>query len=270
MMTNLLATAAALSDRELLARLDGLAARERESTVELIAHLAALDARPSVYAAQGHGSLFGYCTQALRLSEDAACNRIEAARACRRFPSILELLASGRVSLTGVRLLGRHLTAENHQAVLAKACGRSRPEIEALVAELAPRPDVPSCVRRLPSLPPLSSPSVAPASPPVTGTAPALAAATMASPPRPIVQATAPQRYRVQFTIGAETHGKLRRVQTLLRREIPDGDPGAIFDRALSLLLERVERTRLATTARPRPAAPIRPGTDSGAPSSSR
>ena len=32
------------------------------------------------------------------------------------------------------------------------------------------------------------------------------------------------------------THDKLRRVQDLLRREIPDGDPGEIFDRALSLL----------------------------------
>jgi len=46
-----------------------------------------------------------------------------------------------------------------------------------------------------------------------------------------------PQRYRVQFTIGQETHDKLRRVQALLRREIPSGDPGEIFDRALTLLM---------------------------------
>jgi hypothetical protein len=58
-------------------------------------------------------SYLPYCTQALRLSEDAACNRIEAARACRRFPLILDLLASGSMSLTSIRLLGRHLTAEN-------------------------------------------------------------------------------------------------------------------------------------------------------------
>ena len=42
------------------------------------------------------------------------------------------------------------LTPENHQAVLARASGRSRREIEALVAELAPRPDVPTSVRKLP------------------------------------------------------------------------------------------------------------------------
>jgi 5-methylcytosine-specific restriction endonuclease McrA len=81
-------------------------------------------------------------------------------------------------------------------------------------------------------------------------------------PPRPIVQATAPARYRVQFTVGEETHEKLRRLQALLRREIPDADPGAIFDRALTLLLEKVEKSKLGALAGPRPVEFIRPGTD--------
>src|SRR6266496_1309800 len=99
MKTNILATAAGLSDQDLLTRLKLLAGREREACADLVAHLAALDGRPAVYAAQGYSSLFSYCTQALRLSEDAACTRIEAARACRRFPFILELLASGSLTL---------------------------------------------------------------------------------------------------------------------------------------------------------------------------
>src|SRR6185295_5283483 len=177
-----------------------------------------------LYAAHGYGSLFTYCTQALRLSEDAACNRIDAARACRRFPLILDLLVSGSLSLTSVRLLGRHLTVENHQSVLAKATDRSRREIEALVAELAPRPDLPSTVRKLPyrkatpsllggpgpapgsgpELAPGSGPELAPApaSRPALGPGPAMITvpsaariAVAASPsapsatPRPIVQA---------------------------------------------------------------------------------
>jgi hypothetical protein len=150
MKTNILVTAAALSDQDLLARLEVLAGKEREAPAELVAHLAALDGRPALYAARGYGSLFSYCTQALRLSEDAACSRIEAARACRRFPLILELLASGSLTLTSVHLLARHLTVENHESVLAKARNRRRHEIEALVAELAPRPDLPSAVRKLP------------------------------------------------------------------------------------------------------------------------
>jgi hypothetical protein len=291
MNTNILVTASALSDQDLLARLEGLAGIEREASAELVAHLAALDTRAVLYAAQGYGSLFTYCTQALRLSEDAACNRIKAARACRRFPLILDLLASGSLNLTSVRLLGPHLTAQNHESVLAKAMHKTRREIEALVAALAPRPDLPSTVRKVPCR--LATPSRlegrAPDHGPVfalgpepgpamtsmasaAGTAidPLLSVAIAIAPspsslpatPRPIVQASAPERYRVQFTIGQETHEKLRRLQALLRRQIPDGDPGAIFDRALSVLLEKVEKTKLAAAAKPGPGRPIRPAAD--------
>jgi hypothetical protein len=293
---NILVTASALSDQDLLARLERLAGREREASAELVAHLAALDSREVLYAAQGYGSLFSYCTQALRLSEDAACNRIEAARVCRRFPLILELLASGSLSLTSVRRLAPHLTAENHESVLARAMHKTRREIEALVAELAPRPDLPSTVRKVPCrshaaalLAPagpapgpwpelalgLSSgpaPGLLPGpamtsvpSPAGVALAPSHSAPSHSAPPvshRPIVQASAPERYRVQFTIGQETHEKLRRLQALLRREIPDGDPGTIFDRALTVLLEKVERTKLAAAVKPRPSRPIRPETD--------
>ena len=265
MNTNALTTAAALSDQDLLARLTALAGRERETSVELVAHLAELDARPSVYLARGYGSLHAYCTQALRLSEDAASNRIEAARACRRWPVILDLLASGEMTLTSVRLLGRHLTAENHQAVLEKARGRTLKQIDLLVATLAPQPDARSLVRRLPAAAPITSTVAAQAA---TGTPPdsapptAAACVPRADAPRPIVRSTAPERYRVQFTIGEATHEKLRRVQALLRREIPDGDPGAIFDRAVALLLAHVENKKLGVASRPRPRPPIRRATD--------
>jgi len=43
----------------------------------------------------------------------------------------------------------------------------------------------------------------------------------------------APERYKVQFTVGRQTHDKLRRAQDLLRHSIPDGDPAAIFERAV-------------------------------------
>jgi hypothetical protein len=277
MNTDTLTLASGLSDSDLLARIVALAGKEREASVELVAHLAVLDVRPSLFASQGCGSLFNYCTEMLRLSEDPACNRIEAARACRSFPAILDHLTSGALSLTSVRLLRRHLTPENHEAVLARACGRSRREIEALVAELAPRPDLPPSVRKLPTvraapaprpmpttpLPatPVEAAIVAPPEPPPTFTPPPFTPPPVVPSRRPIIETTSPERYRVQFTIGKESHEKLRRVQALLRREVPNGDPGAIFDRALTLLLEKVERTKLGAAKRPRP-LPIRPGTD--------
>ena len=269
MNTNMFVLASRLSDPDLLARLRTLAGKEREVAAELVAHLAVLDARLSLYAAQGHGSLFSYCTRVLHLSEDAACNRIDAARACRRFPVILDLLASGELSLASVRRLRPCLTLENHEAVLARARGRSRPEVLSLIAELAPRPDVPSTVRKLPAArstpsaasspaPTLIAPSDATAATPNPPTVPAAEVPSMiltplAPPRRPIVEPTSPDRYRVQFTIGKESHEKLQRLQALLRREIPNGDPGAIFDRAIALLLERVEKQKLGLTARPLP-----------------
>jgi hypothetical protein len=260
MNTNVLAHAAALADQDLLARLSALAGTEREASVELVAHLAALDARPSLYLGRGYGSLHAYCTQALRLSEDAACNRIEAARACRRFPVILDLLASGEMTLTSVRLLGRHLTPANHQAVLEKARRQTLKTIDLLVAALAPPPDAPSLVRKLPT----SAPGSAAAQ--VVSNVPseplAMSPPPHAAVPRPIVRPTAPERYRVQFTIGEATHEKLRRLQTLLRREIPDGDPSAIFDRAVTLLLAQVEVRKLGITSKPRSLPPIRRATD--------
>ena len=257
MSTNILALASALSDHDLLARIGVLAEREREATVELIAHLAALDARPSLYAARGPGSLFGYCTDVLHLSEDAACNRISAARACRLFPVILDRLASGAVSLTSVRMLRPHLTLENHESVLANASGKTLREVEAVIAALAPRPDVPTSVRKLPEAAsrsldlPDAAGSVRPPAPAAPPPPPAR---------RPVIETTSPERYRVQFTIGKESHDRLRRLQALLRREIPDGDAGQIVERALAVLLDKVEKSKFAATSRPR--RPIRPGTD--------
>ena len=47
----------------------------------------------------------------------------------------------------------------------------------------------------------------------------------------------------------APTHEKLRQAQELLRREIPDGNPDSIIDRALTLLLDDVARRKLAATS---------------------
>ena len=80
-------------------------------------------------------------------------------------------------------------------------------------------------------------------------------------PRRPAVVAPlAPERYKVQFTVTRETYDKLRRVQDLLRHTIPNGDPAAIFDRALTLLLKDVEKATLAAGTRPRIGAPPKEG----------
>jgi len=81
-----------------------------------------------------------------------------------------------------------------------------------------------------------------------------------------LVVALAPQselpaeRFRLQFMITRETRHKLRQVQNLMFHQIPDGDVGEIFDRALTLLLEHLERTKLGATSKPREAPPLSEG----------
>ena len=244
-----------LSNSEVIAEVLRLAAAERKATAQLVAALAELDAR-RLYLGEGCASLFTYCTTVLHLSEHAAYSRIEAARVGRRFPVIFHLLISGDVTLTNVGLLARVLTEENHREVLIRATHKSKRRVEELVAELCPRPDVPTSVRRLPHIA-------------GTETGARCASATwQSSPPtespktlietqaaaRSVIAPLAPERYKVQFTVNRETCERLRRVQDLMRHSVPDGDLAAVFDRALCVLLIELEKSKMASTSRPRTA----------------
>lgn len=237
-----------LPDDELLIEVCRLATDERHSTARLVASLAELDAR-RLYLGQGCSSLFTYCTQVLHLSEHAAYGRIEAARAARRFPVILDRLRDGSIHLTAVSLLAPHLTVANHAELLEAARHKTKREVEQLVARVRPLPDVASLVRKLPAPKPTQA-VPAPIQNAEYATPPAAAPAP--SPARPVIAPLAPERYKVQFTVSRETYEKLRRAQNLLRHAIPNGDPAALFDRALTLLVDELEKTRIAAASRPR------------------
>jgi hypothetical protein len=247
------------SDRDLLAEVSRLAASERQAIARLVASLAEVDAR-QLYLNEGYSSLFTYCTQVLHLSEHAAYNRIEAARAARRFPQILEQLADGSIHLTAVRLLAPALTPENHRTLLDAARHKSKREVEHLLAQLKPRPDVASSVRKVPA--PAASQLAGEAAPvlePPKDAELLMAPQELAPPPvvrRPVIVPLSPERYKIQFTMSKETHEKLRRVQDLIRHAIPNGDPSAVFDRALTALLRELERRKFAAAKRPRATEP--------------
>jgi len=265
-----LATAATLSDADLLATVKRLAANERHATAQLVAHLAEMDAR-RLYLAEGCSSLFTYCTHVLHLSEHAAYGRIESARAARKFPAILDAVASGALHLTAVNLIAPHLTVDNVDRVIAGATHKTKRELEELVATLHPQPPVPSSVRKLPQTQQRTAAHNASEDQPDRqadqreGVDQRIAAVELETsdgtdvqrPVQPVSHAAikplAPEQYLVKFTASRTMHEKLREAQALLRHQVPSGDVAQIFERALTLLLAELRKARHAATRRPRP-----------------
>src|SRR5690349_6605607 len=111
-------------------------------------------------------SLYTYCVydaaeslkrDELRFSEDAAARRSSAAKLARRFPAILPAVAAGELHLTGLLMLGPHLTDENQLTLLSLAKFRTKKEISKLIRRVAPLPMVPDRVEPLGLSPPSSS-----------------------------------------------------------------------------------------------------------------
>jgi 5-methylcytosine-specific restriction endonuclease McrA len=138
-----------IPDDELLRGLAELLGDSRRTEADLVAHVGEVDAR-RLYAREASPSMYAYCTERLHLSEAEAYLRIAAGRACREHPVLLAMLADGRLHLTAIAKLAPHLTAGNREALLEQATHRTKREIEELLAAVAPRPDAPALIRKLP------------------------------------------------------------------------------------------------------------------------
>jgi hypothetical protein len=257
-----------MSNAELLAAARDLVRRSQNLEARLLVHLAEIDER-KLYLDCGFPSMFAYCVSELHLSEDAAYNRIGGARAGRRFPAALDAIRDGRVHLWGMRLLAPHFTEANHRELIALAAGKTKREIEEVLASLAPRAPVASMIRSVPERTamtggaPLTAVQFAPASDPPSATAAmpdvplSSAPASVppsAAPPRigPTVVPLAAQTYKVQFTAGRSFRDKLCQAQDLMRHRVPDGNLETIFEAALELLIDQVKKERFALGCTPR------------------
>jgi hypothetical protein len=137
-----------LSDSELLANTRTLIGRSNQVLAALLAHLGEVEAR-GLHRTRACSSLYAYCIYELRLSEDAAVSRVAAARLTRRFPELLDAVAAGELHLTGLLMLGPHLTRENLRDALARAKHRTKKEVAKLVRILDPLPSVPARIEAL-------------------------------------------------------------------------------------------------------------------------
>ena len=257
------------TDQELIARLRRLVRADQTLAARLVIHLGEVDAR-GLYREHAYASMFAYCVEELQMSEAQAYLRIQAARLGRQFPLIVQLLAQGALHLTAIKLLGPHLTPENHAHLLERASGKGKREIELLVAALAPKPDVPSRMRKLPETHPvvparaareqaqsastLVEASQAPLAAPFADSRDATQAPLMLEAPRRRASSAplSPGRYKVEFTAGQAVHDKLEQLKNLLRHQVPDGDLALILEQAVDLLLDKTMKQRFAQIRAPK------------------
>jgi hypothetical protein len=237
---------------------------------ELLLYLSELDCR-KLYRNHACPSLFEYLTTRLGQSEDVAYRWMWGARLIRTFPLVYELLADGRLHLSALMLLKPHLTEENHRDWLMAASGRSKREIEKLVASRCPKADVPTRVRKLPEpaanqrddsgrrtfaedscapviRAPMATPSVTPTQPTAIAAQPLLQKPLSRSFDMPSratkVLSLSEHSYRVVFTASQRLKEKLERASELVSHTITPTDLPALIERALDLLIEREERRR--------------------------
>jgi hypothetical protein len=191
------------------------------------------------------------------MSEDEAYQRVAAARLVHRFPVALGMIERGEIHLTGLLMLRDHLTAEGGEQLLHAAAGKSKSktELQHLLAELFPRPDVPASIQSLTDS--MACPGLAGHG--ARGTV----MSSGARPPRSRIEPLAPARYRLEFTASAELKEKLERAANLMRQTNPSGELSVLVERALDLLLAKLEKQRLAKAIRPRDGA-LRPSTRRG------
>src|SRR6187455_1835992 len=210
----------ALNDHALLSQFGDLLRQDREGNANLLRHIDAIDRR-QLWAQSGYPSLFAFLVTRYHMSESTAGKRIGAARTARRFPILFAMVARGEIHLSGIHRLKTHLTAENHEQVLAEAKHKTIRQIEQLVARLAPQADVPSTLRALPR----RRATVPPTVPPTSALAPIVPAAPVATEPvatapvprtppsprrSPDPAPPAPGRYKLQVTLDENTRDKLK------------------------------------------------------------
>ena len=244
------------TDDRLLSTFDTRLSLDLDNTADLLGDLAEIDDR-KLYVPAAYGSMRDFCVRAKRMSEDVASKRIHAARTAREFPAIFPMLVDSRLSLSAVLMLATHLTPLTADGLLLAAANKTNAQIELLLAEHCPKPDVATSVQMI------TTAAEATAGP----DAPTLQQAV-----RPVVPSDGPNvpvqmgplskrrkplplsagKYAVQFTMDEEMYEDLLAVQALLGHVLPSGDVAEVFRRVLQDQRKALEKRKFAKCDRPR------------------
>lgn len=248
-----------LSSEELDRSARELAVREKRYGARLIAHIAEIGER-GYHLELRYRNLFEYCVDRLNLSEGSVYRRTQVASVCRRFPQILEALSRGRLHLTGASLIAPHLTEDNVEELIGAACGKTRREVEAYLATVAPKEAFAPSIRKQPSSAPgplaenaavLTPPGVTPTARPAP---PPAAPAGGGQRSRDRLEPATEDRFNVRFSAGKAFTEKVTRLAEVLGIESPQNHLEEIFEVAVEIALEKKDPKRKAERRRRREA----------------
>lgn len=242
-----------MKDVELISELKFLVEREKRNLAGLLVHLAEYDLR-RLYRDAGYPSLFAYCVKSLGYDENTAYRLITAGRVIKHYPSACPLIASGDLTLTAILVLSPVLTDENHARLLSEVKGKSRRELETIVAGIAPHPARPDFVEPY-RIAPETWMKSAETSPACAIVEPGQRGELWERPLPPVQDATEPRewqavipislnRVRIGFDAAVVVLQLLDRAKQVLNHKYPDGRIEDIMRDALELLLERRDPER--------------------------
>ncbi len=245
----------ALSDADLLRETRYLAERARHNEIHLLSHLAELDSR-RLCLEEGFRSLYEYCTLSLGFEEGEAYRRIRVARVIRGFPEAKAALEQKKVNASHLVVLSPWLEPGNVKEWLEAAHGKTRRELESLVAIRYPQAPQPDFVRNLPAqsslvsaAPPMSLEIGEPAARhdnqpgPGLGPTPVPAQAPLDGGPPQMIPITT-DRVRVGFDAASALAQMIERMRQLLRHKYPEGRLEDLIREAVSDYLDRKDPDR--------------------------
>jgi len=261
----------------------GVDSQSNTLSAAVLAHLVELELR-SLHLELGFPSLFAYCVEVLGMSEGSAGRRVAAARVCRRFPEAFERIARGELHLCAWCALAPLLNDTNAAELFEACTGKTRRQIEQLLAARFPRPDVREQIRRLPAprhvqveadSQPLQTPRVLdalgdaqsvealsgrPADPEIAGVGtnsapPSVPVRALDARPRPRGRELEPlsaERFGVHFTADVELRELIERARELASHRISNGNLAGLMKLVLSSFVKQEEKRRFGIGARPR------------------
>lgn len=234
------------SDDDLRKELSFLIERERRNLAAVLAAMGEYSYR-RLYRDEGYHSMFEYCLRALRFDESSAYRHITAARVVRQYPEALPMLSAGDLTLTSMLILSPVLTEENRKRMFKDARGKTRRELETMVAGLSPLPPRMDYIQRVPA--PLQSrvplDAAAASTGPLGSASPWPSGALVEQtpvPPRREWQAVMPvslDRVRIGFDAAVGLMSLIDRARQVVRHKYPEGRLEDVLTEALAVFLDR-------------------------------